>query len=540
MNSARFYYALLYEKMRARIGRAFCFFKKLFLGLGLCVLEHKVNDDAEDECYCDGGNSDLANVDNEAADAADENGRNNEEVLILAEVNATYHLEAGHCDKAVERDAHAAHYAGGNGINECNEGRKEGDENSSNRCEDDGDDGCVPCDSNAGNGLTVGGVGASAEECAAHRAYAVAEKGSREAGIGKKVALDDRGDVLMVGDVLCEYYECNGNVCNRDSAEILGSELIEAAERGKEGELGNCKEGREADAILPKICEVAEIDELKRGVLGSNAYNGEDKGCGVACKDTENEGDELCHLLTVCRAKDNGKEGYKTAKNSDKRICKRNEVCGFAYNDAVLHNLLKYRFGDVTLLKIADSVACKRKTDDSDRRADNYGRHKLVDPIGADELNDKCDDHVNETCENRTCDKAEVSDRGACRACKCRRHRGQECKGGAEEYRASELGKEEIDKGTYACTEECRRRRHAVADDDRNNESRSHNCKKLLNSEDDGLGDARSVADLIDHFHFETSFLFFNFLPRVHFTTKLKLCKPIFYKLRIFVVLNKI
>ena len=46
----------------------------------------------------------------------------NEEVSVIFEVNFLDHLQTADCDEAVERDAHAAHDAGGNRSEESCEG----------------------------------------------------------------------------------------------------------------------------------------------------------------------------------------------------------------------------------------------------------------------------------------------------------------------------------------------------------------------------------------------------------------------------------
>ena len=50
------------------------------------------------------------------------NNGDNEEVSVILEVNFLDHLQTADCDEAVERDAHAAHDAGGNRSEESCEG----------------------------------------------------------------------------------------------------------------------------------------------------------------------------------------------------------------------------------------------------------------------------------------------------------------------------------------------------------------------------------------------------------------------------------
>lgn len=108
---------------RANPYRPILFYIGLFsLFVLLSVAEHNIRQDAEDECAGDGGYRDLAEGDGQAADTGDKNNGDNEEVSVIFEVNFLDHLQTADCDEAVERDAHAAHDAGGNRSEESCEG----------------------------------------------------------------------------------------------------------------------------------------------------------------------------------------------------------------------------------------------------------------------------------------------------------------------------------------------------------------------------------------------------------------------------------
>ena len=49
----------------------------------------------------------------------------------------------------------------------------------------------------------------------------------------------------MIGNMLCEYNEGDRYICHRDRADVCGGKFLESAESGKEGKVGDCKEGRE-------------------------------------------------------------------------------------------------------------------------------------------------------------------------------------------------------------------------------------------------------------------------------------------------------
>ena len=85
----------------------------VFLLLLLADGENGVHKDAEDERGGDVGDGDFAEVEGQAADAGDEDGGDYEKVAVLIKVNVLEHPQAGYRNEAVQRDAHAAHYAAG-------------------------------------------------------------------------------------------------------------------------------------------------------------------------------------------------------------------------------------------------------------------------------------------------------------------------------------------------------------------------------------------------------------------------------------------
>ena len=99
----------------------FGFFDFLFVVVLLGVAEYNVREDSEKKCAGDGGYRDLAEGDGQAADAGDEDNGDNKEVFVILKVYLLNHLQTADGDEAVERDAHAAHDAGGN---RCKEGCK--------------------------------------------------------------------------------------------------------------------------------------------------------------------------------------------------------------------------------------------------------------------------------------------------------------------------------------------------------------------------------------------------------------------------------
>lgn len=88
--------------------------------------ENEVGQDAEDESDCDSRDLNFAEGEHQSADTGDEDCADNEEVAVVVEVDVFNHLETADCDKAVQCDAGAAHYAFGNRRYEGYERREEG------------------------------------------------------------------------------------------------------------------------------------------------------------------------------------------------------------------------------------------------------------------------------------------------------------------------------------------------------------------------------------------------------------------------------
>ena len=162
---------------------------------------------------------------------------------MVLKVNLLNHLKTRYRDEAVKGYTYATHNASGDGVKEGNEGRDEGNENCHNSGGRNSNNRSVTGNCNTANRLTVGGVGASAEESANDRAYAVTEKSSVETWLLEKIGPDDSGKVLVVSDMLSKYNECNGNVSYCNGCNVRSAKVVHALESLKEGELGNGKEG---------------------------------------------------------------------------------------------------------------------------------------------------------------------------------------------------------------------------------------------------------------------------------------------------------
>ena len=154
-------------------------------------VEYDICNDAEEQRASDRGQGDLTKGDAQSTDAGDQDRRNDEKILALAKIDLLNHLQTRYCDKAVECNANAAHYAVGDRSKEGYEGTKERDDNRHDRRRRDRHDRCVFRDGNASDRLTVGGVWATAEECACNRTNTVTEKGAVESGVFEKILINN-------------------------------------------------------------------------------------------------------------------------------------------------------------------------------------------------------------------------------------------------------------------------------------------------------------------------------------------------------------
>lgn len=450
----------------------------LFCGVVLFEGNDGVCDDTEDECASDGSDGDLTECYCKSADTADQDDCDYEEVLVFTKVNFLDHLKTGDCDESVESDANAAHYAVRDRCEECYEGTEEGYHDRHYSGSEDGHYGSVTCDSYATGGLAVCGVGASAEDSACDGADTVTEKSSVETGLFKEVFFNDGGEVLVVCDVLCEYYECNGDVGDCDCCYVTAVDVLDALDTFDEGEVGDVEEAH--------VSECAEVDYLESCVVCCKTDNCEDRCCSITCEDTDDEGDEFRHLLAEYGADDDYQKCDKSAEKCDMGVS-----CGFACCSVE----------DLTFCEVAYCIACEGETDDGNCGADNACGHQLVDPLDTCYLNYDSDDYVDETCEYSTDDESEVSYlHGEC-TCECGHHGTDECKAGAEEHGASELSEEEVNEGTDACSEESCCLVHSVTYDSGYCDCCGKYCEKLLESEDDYFAEIGSVFYSVNEFH---------------------------------------
>ena len=404
------------------------------------------------------------------------------------------HLQTRDGDESVQSHTNTAHDAGGNGVHEGHEGRQEGDGDGHESGGVDGDDGGVTRDGHATDGLTVGGVGATAEEGTCHRTHTVTQQGVVETGLLQKILLNDGGQVLVVGDMLGEDDQGHGGVGHGNGADVGAVNILEALDGLDEGELGERNDGLHTE-VGEQVDQGIEVDDLQRVHTGEGTDDGKDGGQSVTGQDTHDEGDQADHLLTEGGAEHGNGQGDQTAEDSD--------VDGAAGGSG---------------LQVADGVTGQGQTDDGNGGTNDHGGHQLFDPVHANELDDESDQHVDQTGDDSTDDQTQVTGLSRNGTGKGGAHGADEGKGGAQEYGALEAGEEQVDQSTNTGAEQGGGGAHsgsacghiaAGIDDDGNHQGGGHDGQQLLDSKDDNLTEPRLVIGAVDEFHVCSPYIYY-------------------------------
>ena len=429
----------------------------------------------------------MANIHSHAADAGDQDGSGDEQVLVLVQIHLLDHLQTGNSDEAVQGDANTAHDAAGDGIQEGHEGSEEGDHDAHDGSGGDGDDGGVAGNGNTANGLTVGGVGAAAEDSTGEGANAVTQQGAVQAGILQQVLANDGGQVLVVSQVLREDHEGHGNIGHQNSGEVAHIQILYALHGLQEGKLRHSKD-----------LHILEQGEVNNG----NAAQGKDGGHNIARQDTDDEGDHLGHLLAVGGNDHHHQQGdHGAGKGSP----------GGGIHDEV------GRGAEVGLCAVGEHIfdgsTGQRQADQSHGGSDDGCGHDLIDPVNTDQLDHDGDDHIHQASQGSTDDQTGKTGRCGDRAAESSRHGADEGEGRTQEHGALELGEKLIDDGTDTCAEEGCGLAHAVANDGGNDDGCRQDRQHLLEGEDQQLGKLGFVVNAVNKIHTITS-AYILFMPR--------------------------
>ena len=236
---------------------------------------------------------------------------------MVVQVNRLNHLQAADRDEAIQRDAHTAHDAGGDGVDEADEGIKEAQQHAVDRGDGDGADGGVARDGDAAHGLAVGGVGAAAEEGAHDGAHAVADQGAVQTGVGDQVAVDDAGDILVVGDMLGQRDEGHGGE-EQEQAQHVGpagdgvGRILVHAEHAQEGEPGQLEQLH--------VVKGGQVNQLQHLAAGGVADQGQRQRDNVGAQNADDEGNHSHALGALHGGVHGDEEGQHAHQNGDQIV----------------------------------------------------------------------------------------------------------------------------------------------------------------------------------------------------------------------------
>ena len=91
-------------------------------------MSDEIYDDSQDKSAGNGLKGYFTEGQGKAAYTGDKNYRSGEEIAVFIKINLLKHFKTRYGNETVECNAHAAHYAGGNGGEEEHEGGEEGDD----------------------------------------------------------------------------------------------------------------------------------------------------------------------------------------------------------------------------------------------------------------------------------------------------------------------------------------------------------------------------------------------------------------------------
>ena len=444
-----------------------CFFA------AVATVEDDIDQDADDQTGSNGTDLDIAEVERQTADAAYQDGGNNEQVAVVVQVNRLDHFKAAYRDEAVERDADAADDAGGDRIYKADEGIEEAEQDAVDCSEGDGAYGSVAGDGDAADGLAVGGVGAAADEGTNNGTDTVADQGVIQTGIGDQVTPDDGRQVLMVGNVLGKGYKGNGREEDKQTQYIgkaldgVGSIVI-YTEHAQEGETGHLEKLH--------VVKGGKIDQLERFAIGELADIGQSQRDHISTQDADNEGDHLHTLAALYGGIHGDEEGDQTDKNG--------------------HQIVAAGSG---VIQVVNSTAAQGKTDQGNGGADYDGGQELADPGCTGLFDDQSDENINQTCEQGTDEDAEEAKGG------CTGQRADKGEGTSQEHRALLTGgdvdvEQRAETGSAQGSGLVQIQSGAVGQHG-HQQSSGHDGQQLLEGVDKVLLEGRLLIDVIDQFH---------------------------------------
>ena len=464
--------------MKAGIPLFYCMFSCLgFRYLSrVLLIKDDVDDYAQDESSSDRRDGDRSKVQRKAADAGNQNSSNHEEIAVIPKINRLQHFEAADRNESIESNAHAAGNAGRHGIDKRDKWAKESKQDAVNRCDEHGRNGSVTGDGHTAHALTVGGIGAAAEESADDRADAVANQRTVQTGLRNQVAVDDGTEVFVVRDMLSQR-----NKSNRRKQHEEVEQATDAVKFGcalacntRKDELRYCKQLH--------VLKCRKVDDLKRSDPGRVADKRQNKANAVSRHDTYNERDHAQSITAPHRSPNRNEESENAERYGNEAVSCR------------------------AALQIADCAPAKRETDQGDRRANDNRRKQTVNPRASRSTDDCRDHHIDETGKQRSEEDAQIA-KGS--GADQRRNKSERA---SEEDRAHLFRYKEIEQRAETRAAKRCRLTHisgtaAGIHQHGNQKCRRHDRQHLLESVHQVLLNRRSFIDIVHELHT------FNFLP---------------------------
>ena len=197
-----------------------------------------------------------------------------------------------------------------------------------------------------------------------------------EAGIFKKVMVDNGRQVLMVGNMFCENHEGYRYIGNSNGGDVLSVHIAKPFKGFDESKLG-----------YPfHSVEGAEVENFQGIIAGRFTNQGENQGYYITRDDTKNKGNQLHHFLTLDGKEDDGQQRYQSADEIDPSCC--------------VHYI--GRHGICETKGVSDGIGGQRQTDDGHSRPDDNRRHELSDPGNTGGFHNDRDNNIDQPCKGST------------------------------------------------------------------------------------------------------------------------------------------
>ena len=270
----------------------------------------------------------------------------------------------------------------------------------------------------------------------------------------------------MVCNMLGKDHEGHGYISHSDSPYICAIQLAYPLERRYKGKFRKSQEGFERDTVRYQCLKGSKVDNQKGIISGGHADQRKRQRYRIPGHDANDKGNQPSPLAAENGADNNHKQSDQTAQQRNV-----GGSCGNIF------------YGHIAPKHIAYGIAGQAETNDSHGGSDDYGGHKLINPLHTCRLYGDGQDHIHQTGKSGAQDQPQIPQRHGCSPCKGRKHGAQKSEGRAQKHRAAELGKQLIDNGADTCAEQCSGSGHPISHYGRHSYGCSHDSQQLLEGE---------------------------------------------------------